>query len=101
MEHTGLGRSTTEVDIYRSETVLVNHHGEDTPIEAAMRADAILEAGDLDGYAVWKRSKSTLTSAKGRIPEQTSVRLARGKVATSGPSSVCQRSKVAQIGLYG
>ena len=26
-----------------------------TPIHAAMRADAMLEAGDLDGYAVWKR----------------------------------------------
>ena len=23
--------------------------------EAAMRADAMLEKGDLDGYAVWKR----------------------------------------------
>ncbi len=27
----------------------------DAPIEAAMRADAMLERGDLDGYAVWKR----------------------------------------------
>ncbi len=25
------------------------------PIEAAMRADAMLDKGDLDGYAVWKR----------------------------------------------
>ncbi len=24
-------------------------------IQAAMRADAMLEKGDLDGYAVWKR----------------------------------------------
>ncbi len=24
-------------------------------IHAAKRADAVLEAGDLDGYAVWKR----------------------------------------------
>ena len=30
-------------------------HGQDAPIHAAMRADAMLEAGDLDGYAVWKR----------------------------------------------
>jgi len=26
-----------------------------SPIHAAMRADAMLEKGDLDGYAVWKR----------------------------------------------
>ena len=25
------------------------------PIHAAMRADAMLDKGDLDGYAVWKR----------------------------------------------
>jgi hypothetical protein len=33
----------------------VKRHGEDAPIEAAMRADAMLEKGDLDGGAVWKR----------------------------------------------
>jgi hypothetical protein len=33
----------------------VKRHGEDAPIEAARRADAMLEAGDLDGYAKWKR----------------------------------------------
>ena len=42
-------------DIYRSANLLVKQHGEDAPIEAAMRADELLEAGDLDGYAVWKR----------------------------------------------
>ncbi len=29
--------------------------GEDAPIHAAMRADELLEAGDLDGAAVWKK----------------------------------------------
>ena len=46
---------TSNPDIYRSANVLVKQHGEDAPIEAAMRADAMLEAGDLDGYAVWQR----------------------------------------------
>ncbi len=44
-----------DLDIYRSANLLVKQHGEDAPIEAAMRADAMLEAGDLDGYAVWRR----------------------------------------------
>ncbi len=44
-----------DLDIYRSAQVLVKQHGPDAPIHAAMRADAILETGDLDGYAVWKR----------------------------------------------
>ena len=44
-----------DLDIYRSANELIREHGEDVPIHAAMRADAMLEAGDLDGYAVWKR----------------------------------------------
>jgi hypothetical protein len=46
---------TFDLDIYRSAQALVKQHGEDAPIEAAMRADAMLEKGDLDGCAVWKR----------------------------------------------
>ena len=42
------------LDIYRSAQVLVKQHGQDAPIHAAMRADAMLAKGDLDGYAVWK-----------------------------------------------
>ncbi len=44
-----------DLDIFRSANLLVKQHGEDAPIHAAMRADGMLEAGDLDGYAVWKR----------------------------------------------
>ncbi len=46
---------TPDLDIYRSANVLVKQHGQDAPIPAAMRADALLDKGDLDGYAVWKR----------------------------------------------
>ncbi len=44
-----------EIDIYRSALPLIKQHGEDAPIHAAMRADELLEAGDLAGCAVWKR----------------------------------------------
>ena len=44
-----------DLDIYRAANLLVKHHGEDAPIHAAMRADAMLDKGDLGGYAVWKR----------------------------------------------
>ncbi len=43
------------LNIYRAANVLIKRHGEDAPIQAAMRADAMLKAGDLDGYAVLKR----------------------------------------------
>ena len=34
---------TSNLDIYRSANMLVKRHGEDAPIHAAMRADAMLE----------------------------------------------------------
>ncbi len=46
---------TSDLDIYRSAQALVKRHGEDAPIHAAMRADELLEAGDQDGCAVWRR----------------------------------------------
>ncbi len=44
-----------DLDIYRTANLLVKRHGQDAPIHATTRADAMLEKGDLDGYAVWKR----------------------------------------------
>ncbi len=46
---------TSDLDIFRSAQVLVKRHGADAPINAAMRADAMLDKGDLDGFSVWKR----------------------------------------------
>jgi len=43
----------SELDIYRSAKLLIDQHGEDAPIFAAMQADKCLEAGDLDGKATW------------------------------------------------
>ncbi len=45
----------SDIDIYRSANVLIKRHGENAPIHAAMRADELLDAGDLDGAAVFKR----------------------------------------------
>ncbi len=44
-----------DLDIYRTANELIKQHGEDAPIHAAMRADELLEAGDLEGQAAWKR----------------------------------------------
>ena len=38
---------TSDLDIFRSAKLLVDQHGEDAGIEAAMRADAMLENGDV------------------------------------------------------
>jgi len=46
---------TSDLDIYRSANELIEQHGEDAPIHAAMRADELMETGDMDGRAVWLR----------------------------------------------
>ena len=43
-------------------------HGIDAPVHAAMRADAMLEKGDMDGYAVWKRILRTVEELQGAKP---------------------------------
>ena len=47
--------SVAEIDIWRSAKLLIDQHGDEAPIHAAMRVDELLEASDLDGYTVWKR----------------------------------------------
>ena len=58
-----------DVDIYRSAQVLVKQHGEDAPIHAAMRADAMLDKGDLDGAAVWRRILRAVEGLQETLPK--------------------------------
>ena len=46
---------TSDLDIYRSAKLLVDQHGDEAAIHAAMQADACLERNDFDGKAVWMR----------------------------------------------
>ncbi len=40
---------TSDLDIYRTANVLIREHGEDAALEAALRADAMLEKGGWTG----------------------------------------------------
>ena len=46
---------TSDLDTYRSAHELIKQHGDAADIEAAMKADAHLAAGDMEGEAVWLR----------------------------------------------
>jgi hypothetical protein len=45
----------SDLDVYRSAKLLIDQHGDEAAIHAAMRTDELLDAGDLDGVAVWRR----------------------------------------------
>jgi hypothetical protein len=42
-----------DIDIHRSAWLMIRRYGEDAATQAAVRADQLLEAGDLDGMLVW------------------------------------------------
>ncbi len=58
-----------DLDIYRAANELVKQHGDDAPIHAAMRADAMLEAGDLGGNAVWRQILRAVEELQGTEPK--------------------------------
>ncbi len=62
-----------DLDIYRAANVIIEQYGQDAPIHAAMRADATLEAGDLDGYAVLKRILRAIEEIQGTVPKPGEV----------------------------
>ncbi len=57
----------SDLDIWRSAKLLIDQHGDDAPIHAAMRVDELLDKGDLDGRAVWVR---ILTAVEGLLSEE-------------------------------
>ena len=62
---------TSDLDIIRAAQVLISQRGEDAPIHAAMRADELLDKGDMDGCAVWKRILAAVQELLNQEPEGT------------------------------
>ncbi len=60
---------TSDLDIYRTAAVLMRERGEDAVIEAAMRADALLDKGDMDEWAVWIRVIAAIKELEATEPE--------------------------------
>ncbi len=46
---------TAGIDIYRAAKLYIDQHGELASFEAGMQADALLEAGDMEGSATWRK----------------------------------------------
>ncbi len=64
---------TYDLDIYRSAKLLIDQHGEDAARHAAMRADALLEGGDMEGKTVWLRILSAVKELQQREPGERAV----------------------------
>jgi hypothetical protein len=42
-------------DIWRVTTLLLDQHGDEAALGAAQRADKLMDEGDMEGVAVWRR----------------------------------------------
>ena len=60
---------TDEIDIYHAAAVLMREHGEDAVIESAMRADALLDQGNMEGRATWLRVIAAIKELEAKEPE--------------------------------
>jgi uncharacterized membrane protein YccC len=61
---------TSDLDIYRTASVLIREHGEEAVIEVAQRADAMLAKGCLDGQRTWKRVLAAVKEIQREEPEE-------------------------------
>ncbi len=61
---------TSDLDIYRSAKLLVDQHGEDAALEAAMQADKLLAAGDMAGKRAWVRIMKAIEELQRTEPGQ-------------------------------
>ncbi len=64
-----LSMPVNDIDIWRSANLYVQRYGDDAAIHAAMQADRFLDAGDLDGAAVWRRILSAIEELQRTEPD--------------------------------
>ena len=46
---------TDAIDIYRAAKLYIDQHDDQAAIQAAMRSDAFLAAGDIEGSRMWRK----------------------------------------------
>ena len=57
-----------DIDVFRAATVLIKEHGHDAQRVAIKGAIKRLDAGDVDGYAVWKRIVDAIKDTQRETP---------------------------------
>lgn len=56
------GGRISELDIYQAANLLIREHGGEAAIEAARKADLMLDRGDMEGRGVWLRIKRAIVA---------------------------------------
>ena len=60
-----------DIDLWRAAKLIVDRYGREAELQAASRADDKLEAGDMEGRAVWLRIVSAIRELqRGRMLDE-------------------------------
>ena len=59
-----------DIDIFQAAAVLIKEHGHAAQLQAIKRATKMLDAGDVDGYAVWKRIVDAIKDMQREAPRE-------------------------------
>jgi hypothetical protein len=51
---------TSDLDVWRAAHLLIRNHGANAELEAAKRADVMLDRGDEDGRLLWARIRRAI-----------------------------------------
>ena len=62
---------TAGINIYRAAKLYIDQHGDQAALQTAMQSDALLEAGDMDGAAVWRRINKAIEVLQATEPGGT------------------------------
>ena len=59
----------SDIDVCRSAKLLIDQHGKDATIHAAMRADEFLDQGNIDGQRLWMRIMQAIDELQRERPK--------------------------------
>ena len=57
-----------DIDIFRAAAAFIKQHGYDAQLLAIKKTTKMLDAGDVDGYAVWKRIVDAIKDMQRETP---------------------------------
>ena len=63
------GQLTAAIDIYSAAKLDIDQYGDQAALRAAVRADALLDAGDLDGTATWRKIIAAIETMRSTEPD--------------------------------
>jgi hypothetical protein len=65
-----IGLMLPDIDIWRAALVMVKRYGEDAMLEAAERADQLLDEGDMAGAETWHRILNAIERLQAKAPAE-------------------------------